>query len=100
MLDFFLACVRKEPHLGSLLTFVSDGDAPVSPAVGQNLRAICNYTSFPNPVKSLEWIILPPLSSALWTLCKSAGGLRFRAIERQDAGPLAPSPPPGWPALS
>ena len=59
MLDFFLACVRKEPHLGSLLTFVSDCDAPVSPAVRQNLRAICNYTSFPNPVKSLEWIILP-----------------------------------------
>jgi len=36
MLDFFLACVRKEPHLGSLLTFVSDCDAPVSHAVPQN----------------------------------------------------------------
>ncbi len=33
MLDFFLARVRKEPHLGSLLTFESDCDAPVSPAV-------------------------------------------------------------------
>jgi hypothetical protein len=35
MLDFVLARVRKEPHLGSLLTFVSDCDAPVSPAVLQ-----------------------------------------------------------------
>ena len=35
MLDFFLACARKEPHLGSLLTFESDCDAPVSPVVLQ-----------------------------------------------------------------
>src|SRR6266403_5765873 len=28
MLDFFLASVRKEPHLGSKRTFKSDGDAP------------------------------------------------------------------------
>jgi len=54
MLDFVLASVRKEPHLGSLLTFKSDCDAPVSQTVPRNLRAICNYTSFPNPVKSLQ----------------------------------------------
>jgi len=54
MLDFFLACVRKEPHLGSLLlTFESDCDAPVSPWFQKTPRAICNYTSFPNSVKSL-----------------------------------------------
>ena len=33
MLDFFLPRVRKEPHLGSLLTFESDCDAPVGQAV-------------------------------------------------------------------
>jgi len=54
MLDFFLARVRKEPHLGSLQTFESDCDAPVSPAGPQTPRAICNYTSFPNSVKSLQ----------------------------------------------
>jgi hypothetical protein len=51
MLDFILASARKEPHLGSLLTFESDCDAPVSPAVPQNPQAICNYTSFPLFVK-------------------------------------------------
>ena len=28
MLDFFLACARKEPHLGLNQTFKSDRDAP------------------------------------------------------------------------
>jgi hypothetical protein len=28
MLDFLLACARKEPHLGSMQTFESDRDAP------------------------------------------------------------------------
>jgi len=54
MLDFFLARVRKEPHLGSVLTFKSDCDAPVSPRFQGTPRAICNYTSFPNSVKSLQ----------------------------------------------
>jgi len=46
MLDFVLARVRKEPHLGSLQTFESDCDAPVSPAVLQTLRPFVTIPAF------------------------------------------------------
>jgi hypothetical protein len=46
MLDFFLACARKEPHLGSLLTFESDCDAPVGHAVLQTLGPFVTIPAF------------------------------------------------------
>jgi hypothetical protein len=93
MLDFFLARVRKEPHLGSSLTFESDCDAPVKPR---------GSTEPPGPFVTIPAFRIPSspcntyfalLSSALWTLCKSAGWLRFRDYEQQDAGQLAPCAP-------
>ena len=72
MLDFFLARVRKEPHLGSLLTFESDCDAPVKPR---------GSTEPPGPFVTIPAFFYSsspgnnyfvPFSSALWTLCKNA----------------------------
>jgi hypothetical protein len=63
MLDFFLACARKEPHYRIyFLAFTwycagktplrPDCDAPAGPWFLKNPRAICKYTDFSVSVKS------------------------------------------------
>jgi hypothetical protein len=61
MLDFVLACARKEPHYRiyfwpSRLPWKTllrpDCDAPAGPWTQYNPRAICKYTRFSLSVKS------------------------------------------------
>ena len=80
MLDFVLARVRKEPHLGSLQTFESDCDAPVSPVVRQTLGPFVTipafffsssprnnyFTRFPQPCGRCAKALLGSLPEALF----------------------------------
>jgi len=71
MLDFFLASVRKEPHLGLNQTFKSDRDAP-------DHSQESHYPPDHLQLYQLSFIrqgpcnnYFLPISSALWTLCKN-----------------------------